>query len=388
MKKILILVIFLISAATAVSAQQNYQLTFPITELGNCNNVQTCKVFCDQPENRESCITFAKSKGLHKDKVNQKQFQLLSLAKTELGCETFNSCKLFCNREENYTRCLEFAQKHGLATPPSAKDEELLTKAKQNLNCDSFESCKALCDQQQNYTKCAALLQDQISSDDRAMFEKYKPLIKEYLGCDSLITCMAFCMNPANLPKCEEFGKKVSEEQGGSSYNEPPEVWCPKISPECKWTGSDCICIGPESCAQHPECTWDGENCACGTTYSDAPPPVQEPGDVWCPKVGPYCVWDGSSCTCWDACVKDGGTWTGTTCEHPDTKQSVYPSPTSEPPDVSCTKNPDCQWTGESCSCTAVQATPTVEQSPQPQVQGVSTNQGLLRQILDFILSQ
>ena len=159
MNKFLILVIFLIFGASSILAQSNPQLTFPIVELGNCNNVQTCKVYCDQPENRQACVDFSKSKGFYKDKVDQKQVQLLSFAKTELGCETLNSCKLFCSQQENYARCQQFAQKQGLATAPSGKDEELLAKAKQNFNCDSFESCKTLCDNEQNYTKCAALLQ-------------------------------------------------------------------------------------------------------------------------------------------------------------------------------------------------------------------------------------
>ena len=286
---------------------------------------------------------------------------------------------------------------------------------------------------------------NEITSDDRAMFEKYKPKLKELLGCDSLVTCMAFCMNPVNLPKCEELGKQIGSQEGspdGASYSsEQPEVWCPKYSSECRWDGTTCICQGPQTCAQSndiPGCTWDGTQCSCPGT-GEAPPSdyQQEPGDVWCPKIGPYCVWDGSSCTCWDECMKDGGswtgtrcipygdtqqsvtsstelgevwcpkvgpycvwdgstctcwgacvkaggTWTGTTCEHPDTqKQSVYPSPTSESPEVSCTKNPDCKWTGESCLCTPVQASPTVEQSPQ--VQGVTTNQGLLEQLINFL---
>ncbi|MBI2019861.1 hypothetical protein HYS94_00360 [Candidatus Daviesbacteria bacterium] len=431
MNKFLILIIFLIFGASSVFAQSNPQLTFPIAELGNCNNVQTCKVYCDQPENRDVCISFAKSKGLYKDKVDEKQVQLLSLAKTELGCETLNSCKLFCAQQENQIRCQQFAQKHGLAALPSAKNEELLIRAKQNLNCDSFESCKSLCDQKENYTKCAALLQDQVTADDRAMFEKYKPLIKEHLGCDSLVTCMAFCMNPLNSAKCSELGSKI----GGTEQipnQESPEVWCPKYSSECRWDGTTCICQGPQTCAQSndiPGCTWDGTQCSCpgigetppsdyqqeppevwcpkigqycawdgsscicwdecvksGGTWTGSsctppagllPPTPSEPGEVWCPKVGPYCVWDGSSCTCWDACVKDGGTWTGTKCE--------LQTSTSEPPDVSCTRNPDCRWTGESCYCTPVQTSPTVEQLPQ--VQGVNTNRGLLNQFINFILS-
>ncbi|MEK7617138.1 MAG: hypothetical protein AAB414_03720 [Patescibacteria group bacterium] len=374
MNQFLILVIFLIFGASSVSALQDPQITFPISELGNCNNVQTCKVYCDQIENYQACKLFAKSKGLYKDKIDKKQVDLLSQAKTELGCETIISCREFCSQEVNYQKCQSFAQKHGLTTAPSANDEELFIRAQQNLNCDSFESCKTLCDQKENYVKCAALLQDQMTSDERAMFEKYKPLIKQHLGCDSLVTCMAFCINPLNTKKCEDFGKIIEAEQGGTyegNESTDPEVWCPQVSPECSWDGTNCVCQGPETCAKSndiPGCTWDGAQCNCpgieGSEEEWCPkagpgcawdgkvcicPGVEgptgstptEPGDVWCPKVGPYCVWDGSSCTCWDDCVKNGGTWTGSKCEFPQESKEVW-----------CSKlGQYCVWDGNSCVC-------------------------------------
>lgn len=420
MKNILLLLIFLILGTNIASAQQNTQITFPIAELGNCNNIQTCKVYCDQRENHESCIAFAKSKGLYKETVNEKKANALALAKGELGCTSFQSCKAFCEQAENKAKCQSFAQKHALVTTHSAKDEKLLEKAKQNLNCSSAEECKVLCDKQENYTKCAALLQDQVTSDERAMFEKYKPLIKEYLGCDSIVICMAFCINPLNTNKCQELAERIEVEQGGthsSDSSEPPEVWCPKVSSECKWDGTTCVCMGPETCVKAndipgctwdgaqcncpgtkteepgevwcpkagPNCSWDGKQCLClGSGSNEVPYPTQEPGEVRCPKIGPYCVWDGSSCTCWDECVKAGGKWTGKVCEY----QGGTTAPTTEPGEVWCPKNPGCKWTGETCLCEPVLVPQTPEPSSSPAVQGITTNRGLLFQILDFLLKK
>lgn len=424
MKKLLLLLFILIfgvkvafAESDSVLAQQDPQLTFPITELGKCNNVQTCKVYCDQPQNHEACIAFAKSKGLYKHKVSPQKADALILAKSELGCDTITSCKALCEQKENYQQCKSFAIKHGLAHSPP-EHEQLLAKAKQHLNCDSFESCKALCDHEANYTKCAALLQDQVTSDDRAMFEKYKPQIREFLGCDSMVTCMAFCMNPLNMPRCQELGNKIgSTEQ--IPNQEPPEVWCPKISSECRWDGANCVCQGPQTCAQSndiPGCTWDGTQCNCpgiegspeqwcpksgpGCTWdgklctcpgsessTGTTPQTTEPGDVWCPRISPYCVWDGSSCTCWDECVKAGGTWTGTRC-NPPLEQTTSPDQiyaTPEPGEVWCPRNPDCKWIDETCLCTAVQA-PQTEPTVTPTVQGVTTEKGLLQQIVEFVL--
>lgn len=74
--------------------------------------------------------------------------------------------------------------------------------------------------------------------------------------------------------------------------------------------------------------------------------------------------------------MKAGGTWTGSRCE--------FPTPTAEPGEVWCPRNPGCTWTGDTCLCEAIEV-PKTEQTTQPAVQGTSTNRGLLFQILDFI---
>lgn len=412
----------LVYAQSQDQLAQKHGITFPIQELGNCNNIATCKVYCNQEENRDSCIAFAKSKGFYKETVNESQVTALSIAKAELGCDSVNSCKTLCQQKTNQARCQSFAQKHGLATSQtlSSKDEEILVKAKQNLGCDSFESCRALCDQEANYVKCAALLQDQITSDDRATFDKYRDKFKEFLGCDSMVTCMAFCMNPINTPKCTEFGNKVGFTGSDVPAQKPPEVWCPEVSSECRWDGTNCVCNGPESCQKNPDCRWDGLNCNCGNTptttteppevwcpkagpgcswdgkqcacpgtgsptQTDLKQPTQEPGEVWCPKAaqaGQVCSWDGTSCVCWDpkSCTSPC-TWTGSKCDCP-------AATAEEPPEVWCPKNPGCTWTGTVCQCTPVQAPQTGTQTPQPAVQGTTTNRGLLQLIFDALFKK
>lgn len=401
------------------------QVVYPIPELGNCTNVATCKVYCDQPDNREACSAFAKAKGILKGgrKVNEKQVSILARAQTELGCQTVPACQALCEQPQNITKCQAFANRHGLNSPPppsEINDEELLKAAKEKLGCESYDSCARLCEEEKNYTKCAALMQSQVTSEERAMFDKYRGQIKEFLGCDSMVTCMAFCMNPLNTQKCTEFGQKMGFEGSDVGPQEPPEVWCPKVSSECRWDGTNCLCQGPKTCAQSndiPGCTWDGAQCNCpgiaeepGEVWCPKAGPgcawdgaqcicpgtsetpiqtgggTQEPGDVWCPRLGPYCVWDGTSCTCWDDCIKAGGTWTGSRCDFPQEQTTTQPPDqiyaTPEPGEVWCPRNPDCVWTGEVCQCTPVQAP-----APTPQVQGAAT-ENLWEKIIEFFLNK
>lgn len=416
-----LLVYWVIGLFPNVFAQQ-LPITFPIPELGNCTNVATCKVYCDQSDNREACSAFAKAKGLlqGKRKVNEKQVAILVRAQTELGCQTLPACQAFCEQPQNITKCQAFANRHGLSSPPppsKISDEELLKTAKEKLGCESYDSCQRLCDEERNYTKCAALMQSQVTAEDRAMFDKYRVQIKEFLGCDSMVTCMAFCINPLNMPKCQEFGEKMGFTNTDGQNPQPPEVWCPKVSSECRWDGTNCVCNGPQTCSKSndiPGCTWDGIQCNCpgidsgespevwcskagpGCAWdgkqcncpgSDSPTgsgvtqPTQEPGEVWCPRLGPYCVWDGSSCTCWDDCVKAGGKWTGQRCEY-QSVTTVTTEPTPEPGEIWCPRNPACTWTGEFCQCTPVQAP-----QPTPQVQGAAT-ETLWGRILRFFTTK
>ena len=348
---------------------KKYGITFPIAELGNCASISSCKTFCDNPDNYQKCTNFAQQHNLvSTDSTNttsKTDAEILELAKVELGCSTIDECMAFCNKEENMEKCIDFAARHGLG----------------DGNADQMKQV--------------------ISS------------LKQQFGCSSMTSCMDACNQPDNAQKCMEIFKLAGFDAGGSYSNEPPEVWCPKNSSECKWDGKQCVCEGPQTCSKSPGCSWNGQFCNCGggssvsesgevwcpkagsgckwdgsqcvcpgtTTQTSSPSYQQEPPEVWCPKAGPYCKWDGTNCVCLDpqTCQKNPGcSWTGTNCE--------CTGPTPEPGEVWCPRNPGCKWTGETCLCEAVLVTSTPEPSPSPAVQGITTNRGLLQQILDFIL--
>lgn len=366
-------------AQTDQEIAQQYGISFPIAELGNCASIDECKTFCDNPDNYQKCTDFAQEHKLvstdSTSTTSKSDDEILELAKVELGCSTMDECMAFCNKEENIDKCIDFAAKYSLG----------------GGNADGMKQV--------------------ISS------------LKQQFGCSSMTSCMDACNQPDNQQKCMEIFKQAGFDTGSYS-NEPPEVWCPKISSECRWDGTNCVCNGPQTCSKSndiPGCTWDGTQCNCpgiegspqdwcpkagpgcawdgkqctcpgSDSSTESAPPTTEPGEVWCPRLGPYCVWDGSSCTCWDDCVKAGGTWTGTRCDLPQESGTVTPieggitQPTPEPGEVWCPRNPGCKWTGETCLCEPVLVPQTPESSPA--VQGVSTNQGLLQQLIDFLLNK
>jgi len=97
---------------------KEHNISFPIPELGNCNNCGECNDFCLNPINREKCIAFSKKTGLY-DEEEREQALIYEKSKTELGCDSEKSCKIYCQKEENFDKCKIFAAKHDIIDDPA-----------------------------------------------------------------------------------------------------------------------------------------------------------------------------------------------------------------------------------------------------------------------------
>ncbi len=94
------------------------QITFPISQLGNCGSMQECSAFCNKTENRDACAAFAQQKGLRNESGNASGSSLPQVSmqkfiedmKRVLGCDYQTTCKDFCTKTENRQKCMEFFQ--------------------------------------------------------------------------------------------------------------------------------------------------------------------------------------------------------------------------------------------------------------------------------------
>jgi len=137
---------------------KKYGVTFPIAELGNCQNIGDCRNYCDDPIHKDDCISFAKQKGFNKEnKLQQDQSQILHQAKKEFGCETIETCQIFCQKPENFDKCDSFAQKTGITGGyiKNPAQRQILQKTEESLGCNSLESCKEFCEKKENRDKCS-----------------------------------------------------------------------------------------------------------------------------------------------------------------------------------------------------------------------------------------
>jgi len=165
---------FAADASTSATSDpvKRYGITFPVSELGGCNNLDECRAYCADSTHSDACIAFAKSHGFYKAPTprpaDASQSASLKDAQTELGCSSASACKAFCALAENHDKCSSFAMKHHLGPPPRPE-----------------------------------------SAMQGAMMNKTLEEAKTILGCASADECRTFCQNPDNRQKCEDFAKQA-----------------------------------------------------------------------------------------------------------------------------------------------------------------------------------
>lgn len=418
MKKILLSIlgvfVFLIFLSGVVFATpedeaRKHGVTFPIAELGNCLDFNSCRTFCEDPVNRETCISFAKKKGFHEEPSTRPD-EILRTAKTELGCDSENSCKTFCEQEANHSKCFSFAQKYNLGggqiQDPSKG--EILNKAKEVLGCNSYESCRSFCGNLDNAQKCSDFAKQ---TGLRGGEQNVGPG-----GCTSDKTCKAFCSDPVNYQICSGFSSSTGGKfsgPGGCDSEASCRAYCQEHPQECGYGGPiaspryDPI----EMCSKTPNCSWTNNTCQCqssggggGSNFGDYekycrenPDKCRPPGDQTInPQSSPYPTYSpppgagGSQEDFATQCTKIAGcTWTGTSCQcSTNSSPSSYspaPAPTSTTttqqsegtssydPAAQCSSQPGCTWTGSTCQCQSVQ--------------GASTQKGFFRSLLELLLT-
>src|SRR3989338_7502825 len=95
---------------------QSSGITFPVPELGNCADKQSCKTYCEDPAHGDACVAFAEKHGLmNKEEASQaKKFTKALAAGGPGGCKSAQECESFCSSIANLEACMRFAKKQGI----------------------------------------------------------------------------------------------------------------------------------------------------------------------------------------------------------------------------------------------------------------------------------
>lgn len=212
--------------ATAVSAQS--QITFPVAELGNCADKESCKAYCDKSENMSACISFAKKNGLMDDSEIKAAENILKNGGPG-GCKNRRECESFCESVENIDQCVSFAEKHNLM--PAGELEEArkiqaaLKRGVKMPPCKNKKDCEAYCGRPENMEMCMSFAIEAgfISPEEKEEAEKMLQAIKKGVKpppCRGKRECEEFCSQDSNLEQCVSFAEAagfMSSEQAARS---------------------------------------------------------------------------------------------------------------------------------------------------------------------------
>lgn len=305
------------SGQTVSPTQSAVHLTFPISELGNCSSASECKTYCDDPTHVDACVAYAKAKGFYKETVLDTEKQaVLADAKVTLGCGDEASCRVFCADDANADTCSAFAKKHNLKGGNGELHNDTLAKAKAAFGCDSIDSCRTFCEKAENRDTCAAFAK---SNGLKGGNEKVGPG-----GCTSESSCTVFCSDPNNFSLCSRFttshtgsssSQKAFTGPGGCRSESSCREYCEKNPTACHLPP---LSGTPRPTEIHPSgitikptltpeqyCHMYPDHCAnltpTRTDSANGPTPTKSPTPdytAYCQSKGSGCTLTGSSCIC------------------------------------------------------------------------------------------
>ncbi|MBI4990682.1 hypothetical protein HZB96_01145 [Candidatus Gottesmanbacteria bacterium] len=104
-------------------------------ELG-CKSDLECMVFCQLPENFDACRAFGQKYNLVPPPDRRELGpppEVMKKAKNELGCDSEGSCMNVCNNPDNTERCMQFAKKYKLMDEGEIEHQEEFIKKKTEM---------------------------------------------------------------------------------------------------------------------------------------------------------------------------------------------------------------------------------------------------------------
>jgi len=158
--KISITTIFALLAVFSFASAQGdpINIEFPISELGNCDSVEECKVYCDDSSNIDACIAWADDNGFNKPIEQSTDVRKLIEEGGPGGCNSLESCDAFCAQPKNGDECLAFSKDHSLIPQEELERIEEMRSQIHNINgpggCSSREECDSFCRNPDNSKIC------------------------------------------------------------------------------------------------------------------------------------------------------------------------------------------------------------------------------------------
>lgn len=204
-----------IASALIIAASVTYvwadesTITYPIAELGGCENKKECHAYCDDLAHINECVDFAENQGLMSaEEVRDARAVAKVGGKGPGGCRTKGECEDYCEDPANMRQCITFAKESGMMSGEELAEAE---KAAAYIEQGGVmpggcrgRACKTYCEDAAHTEECAefAIRAGFMSEKEAAIFRKtggHGPG-----GCRGE-ECKRFCEDESNRESCIAF---------------------------------------------------------------------------------------------------------------------------------------------------------------------------------------
>jgi len=199
------------------------EIHYPVEELGNCQNGDECRAYCNINNHIEECLSFAKKHNLLSPEELAEVEKVAQVWREGVqfpgNCQSKTECDAFCESPSNIDECLDFAETAGIISPQELREARQIAKAlamglKMPGNCWGKRECDAYCSKHSNMKECLKFAKaiGLISPEEAAEAERVMPLIIEGEspgGCKSKEECEAYCADESHVEECVSFTLKA-----------------------------------------------------------------------------------------------------------------------------------------------------------------------------------
>ncbi|MDO8524531.1 MAG: hypothetical protein Q7R99_02795 [bacterium] len=247
---------FFIKSIFAQNETAKANIQYPVAELGGCTSEASCKKYCDESENIESCINFAQNNGLMtKEEIAvAKKFTSIDNSQKPGKCTTKASCEEYCNDISHIDECLAFAEKNNILPKEelaeAKKVQTAIAKGIKPPACGNKKDCDTYCDSPEHMEECmtfaleAGFMSEQEKADSQKMLAAIKRGVKPP-PCKGKKACDVYCQEPNNMEICMNFAMEagfMSEEEKANSQKMLAAVKKGAVPPKCKGKECDVYC--------------------------------------------------------------------------------------------------------------------------------------------------
>lgn len=227
----------LASKAETENVKINNVIRYAKKEL-NCDSRGTCLSLCAKEENREKCRLFTEKYHLGKTQKagNVISKQIIANAKSELNCTDIDTCRNLCEQQENKQSCLRFARKHQIANEnidqvPSSPSAAILPCAK-DTGCVSY--CRenpADCKGYNEYLHNQQNQNQRMNLTSQTRISTTSPTINtgDFIGpsgCKTEEECQSYCeKHPNDCPSFPKVTPTSPVRQTTPSSSGPPSLF-------------------------------------------------------------------------------------------------------------------------------------------------------------------